>query len=141
MLLPTASWTGCQPARVKSGLPIKWQFWLAPSNFFFFFLGGGQKKTGGPPPPPPPCITPMPMYALCPKFWEIKIIFYPHKILGALPFFLLGGSTELVGGFYKLCCGIGGTYSISLHFDIPKKNCSPKIEKYAVSKVDLPPLL
>jgi hypothetical protein len=30
MLLPTASWAGCQPARVKSGLPIKWQFWLAP---------------------------------------------------------------------------------------------------------------
>jgi hypothetical protein len=57
MLLPTASWAGCQPARVKSELPIKWQFWLAPSKFRG---GGGVKKNlGG-----PPCITPMPMNAL-----------------------------------------------------------------------------
>jgi hypothetical protein len=43
MLLPTASWAGCQPARVKSGLPIKWQFWLAPSKNF----GGGGGGPGG----------------------------------------------------------------------------------------------
>jgi hypothetical protein len=59
MILPTASWAGCQPARVKSGLPIKWQSWLAPSNFFWGsprkglpknFGGGGQIFFEGSPP-------------------------------------------------------------------------------------------
>jgi hypothetical protein len=38
MLLPTASWARFQPAKVKSGLPIKWQFWLAPSKIIFSVL-------------------------------------------------------------------------------------------------------
>jgi hypothetical protein len=36
MLLPTASWAGCQPAGVNSWLPIKWEFWLKPNTFANF---------------------------------------------------------------------------------------------------------
>jgi hypothetical protein len=62
---------GCQPARVKSGLPIKWQFWLAPSKFFLGsegvlrFRSGGWSIffRGGAPPP---------VFPLCPC-WHYSI--------------------------------------------------------------------